>query len=661
MTDDALRMATRAARAEPVSLDVDAREVDVIFSTGARALNYVPGEGIVWEELDMSAGAIRLGALTNGTAPVLDSHDRGEAKHVLGRVINARLERGVGVARLRFSGADDVTSVWQKVQDGTLRTVSVGYRIHGYDKSQAPDGRTVVRITDWEPYEISVVAIPADPGAVFRAALDVARAAELDGEAVAVVSEPAADAVETITETPAPAGSGEQEMAEATSAAPVADAVATVDVEAVRAAAITAERQRITDIDAALAPAARMLPAEQVAAIRAQVVNEGRDASRARELAFERMVSSTAPIQTAHVGASGDDPVAIREAMAEAIAMRALPAYKSQNERAKEYRGIRISDMARELLTAQGVRNLPRNPVAFAERAFHSTSDFPLLLASGLNKALLANYEQAAPTYRQFMGQKSFNDFKAHSFLRVGDFPTLEALLEGGEIKRGTISEGREQVTLATYAKGVSVTRQMLVNDDLGAFSDFAGMIGRRVADFENATAFAVVTSGSGAGPNLADGNAVFTTGRANRSASGAAISITTLSTGRQNMMTKTSPDGLKLNLMPQILLTGPAYYTDAQQIASTSYVPTTAATINPFAGMLRPIADANITGNNWYLFADPSMAPVYVYGYLNGAEGPQVRTTNPPGTDGAVQIDVWLDFACGAIDFRGGWFNAGG
>lgn len=660
MTDDALRVATRAARAEPTTLDTEAREVDVIFSTGARAINYVPGEGVVLEELDMSPGAIRLGALTNGTAPVLDSHDRGEAKHVLGRVVSARLERGIGIARLRFSGADDVTSVWQKVQDGTLRTVSVGYRIHKYEKAPSDDGRPVVRVTDWEPYEISVVAIPADPGAVFRAALDSVRAAELDGAAEAAASEQAAVAVETTPETPAPAGSGEQEMAEANSAAPVADAVPTVDVDAVRAAAITAERQRITDIEAALAPVSRMLPDAVVATIRAQVVNEGRDASRARELAFERMIAATPGIQSAHVGASHDDPAAIREAMAEAIAMRARPGYKSTNARAVEYRGVRLSDMVRELMTAQGARDLPRNPVAFAERAFHSTSDFPLLLSSALNKALLSDYAQAVPTYRQFMGQKSFNDFKAHSFLRVGDFPALAALAEGGEITVGTVTEGREQITLATYARGIRVTRQMLVNDDLGAFSDFAGMIGRRVADFENATAFAVVTTGSGAGPNLADGNAVFTTGRSNKAASGAAISITTLSTGRQNMMTKTSPDGLKLNLMPQILLTGPAYYTDAQQIASTSYVPTAAASINPFAGMLRPIADANITGNNWYLFADPATAPVYVYGYLNGAEGPQVRTTNPVNTDGAVQVDVWLDFACGAIDYRGGWFNAG-
>lgn len=652
----ALRMATRAARAEPATLDAEAREVEVIFSTGARAINYVPGEGICWEELDMSAGAIRMGMLNSGTAPVLDSHDSGEVEHVLGRVVSARLERGVGVARLKFSGADDVLSTWQKVQDGTLRTVSVGYKIHGYEKSTAKDGRTLVRVTDWEPYEISVVAIPADPGAVFRAALDVARAAEIDGEAAADASETAV--AETTTETPALAGSGDRNMAEATPAAPVADAV---DVEAVRAAAITAERARVNEIDAALAPAVTRLGADGVAAIRSKAIADGSNAEAARAMAFDLLVKQSAPIQTAHVDASGDDPVAIRDAMAEALVMRMKPKYKPANQRAVEYRGVRFSDMVRELMTAQGERNLPRNPVAFAERAFHSTSDFPLLLSSALNKVLLADYAQAAPTYRMFMAQRTFNDFRAHSFLRAGDFPTLETLLEGGEIKTGTISEGREQVTLATYAKGVRVTRQMLVNDDLGAFTDFGGMIGRRVVDFENALAFSTcITAGSGAGPNLADGNAVFTTTRGNRSASGAAIDVTTLSTARAALRGRTSPDGLKLNLSPRYLLTGPAYETIAWQYTSAQYVPATAGTTNPFRGVYEPIVDANITGNNWYLFADPAVAPVFIYGYLDGAAGPQVRTTNPLSTDGAVQVDVWMDFGVGAIDWRGGYFNAG-
>lgn len=452
---------------------------------------------------------------------------------------------------------------------------------------------------------------------------------------------------------------------------PGAQAPATppVDVEAIRADAETAVLQRVAAVDEVLAAAAALVPDEQRAALRTEAMRERLTAEQVRARAFEvaaelaRGGAGAPPIrptQIVRVGASGDDPAVIREAMADALAIRLRPRLTVANDRHREFATHRPTDMLRDLAEARGDHRLARNRMEMITRSFHSSSDFPLLLSSALNKILLADYGQATPTYRMFMGERVFNDFKAHSFLRVGDFPALAALNEGGAITLGTISEGREQVTLATYARGLRVTRQMLINDDLGAFNDFSTMIGRRIVDFENTTAFTIVASGSGAGPNLADGNAVFTTGRGNRSASGAAIDLTTLAAARQSLRGRTSPDGLKLNLSARYLLTGPAYETTAWQFASAQYVPATAATANPFRGLYEPIVDANITGNNWYLFADPGVAPVYVYGFLAGAAGPQTRTYTPEASDGAVAVDVWLDFACGAIDWRGGQFNAG-
>jgi hypothetical protein len=55
--------------------------------------------------------------------------------------------------------------LWQRVADGTLRSVSVGYRVHRYETVTDPRDGTVHRAVDWEPYEISVVPIPVDPAA----------------------------------------------------------------------------------------------------------------------------------------------------------------------------------------------------------------------------------------------------------------------------------------------------------------------------------------------------------------------------------------------------------------------------------------------------------------------------------------------------------------
>jgi hypothetical protein len=318
--------------------------------------------------------------------------------------------------------------------------------------------------------------------------------------------------------------------------------------------------------------------------------------------------------------------------------------------------------MIRELLARNGERSPPRNPTLLAERAFHTTSDFPLLLSAAANKMLLAAYVVASPTYRQIMLRRDFRDFKPHRYLRVGDFPNLLPLAENGEIQVGTIGESQETVTLSTFARRVRVTRQMLVNDDLGAFTDFASAIGRRVIDFENATAYAQVNLANGDGPTLATpGGAVFGTAaaRANKASAGTAIDEATVAAGRAAMMRQKTLDGLPIAVGSQVrLLVGPN-----QELAALRFTadinPTTIGGANPYRGFVAPVVEPLIPNNRWYLFADPASAPVYTYGYLNGAEGPQVTTGPVQGADG-VEVSVIFDFGVGAIDYRGGWFNPG-
>ena len=164
---DARRFAPHAGG--PASLNHPARSVEVVWATGARARNFVPTLGMITEELEMSPNAVRMDVLRSGRAPVLDTHRRDGAGHVLGRVTAARLDRGRGYATLQFSSAADVEPVWQRVVDGTLRSVSAGYRVHRYEqRHDAATGETIHRAVDWEPYEISLVPIPVDPEAMVQ-------------------------------------------------------------------------------------------------------------------------------------------------------------------------------------------------------------------------------------------------------------------------------------------------------------------------------------------------------------------------------------------------------------------------------------------------------------------------------------------------------------
>ncbi|QYU68029.1 hypothetical protein J4558_24775 [Leptolyngbya sp. 15MV] len=275
---------------------------------------------------------------------------------------------------------------------------------------------------------------------------------------------------------------------------------------------------------------------------------------------------------------------------------------------------------------------------------------------------LLAAYQPAAPTYRQIFLRRDFRDFKPHRHLRIGDFPVLQPLAENGEIQAGTMSESQEIVLLQTFARRIRVTRQMLVNDDLGAFTDFAAMIGRRVADFENATAYQLMNLANGDGPTLLTGNApVFSTAaaRANKAAAGTPLDEANIAKGREAIMKQRTLDGLPISLGRSMrVLVGPALELPALKLTA-AIAPAASANVNPYVGLLQPVVEPLIAANRWYLFAEPPTTPVYVYGYLNGVEGPQVTTGPVSGVDG-IEVSVIFDFGVGAIDWRGAWFNPG-
>jgi phage major head subunit gpT-like protein len=641
------------ARFAPSTWNPDTRTVELSWGRGVEVERFDWRTDLRYiERLTMDPSAVDLSRLNAG-APLLDTHGRWSLDDVIGAVERAWIENGEGRAVVRFSAREDVAPVLRDVQDGILRNVSVGYVVDDWQESRDEKGRVVRTALRWTPHEISLVPIPADASAQVRAA----------GGALASSS--------------GGADSREGRMADTTNE----PATSPVDEATIRAAAAEAERARIASLDAPLAKARALgLNETALVALRGRAIEEGMDAEAFQTLLFDALVKSRAvdeearaaersmpgfqPQPVSQYGHSWEDPSIVIDAMATAIAAREMSAIRNKlgDGKWRDYAGMRPSDMLIELARVRGENVTVRDRMRLISRAFHSTSDFPLLLANAGNKMLEAGYALASPSYRRFFARRRFNDFKPHSFLSVGDFPGLVELRPGGEITRGTISEKRELISAKSYARGVAITREALVNDDLGAFTDFASLIGRRVADWENATAYALVNLASGDGPTLAEGNApVFGTGagRNNKAATATTVTASSLGAGFNAIKNQTSLDGLKLNLEPRFLVCSPVQEFVAAQFASSSVVPSSAGNVNVFAARFEVVSDSNIPANRWYLFADPASAPVYVHGYVGDAEAPSIRVGQPLGVDGTI-IEVVHDFAVGAIDYRGGWFNPG-
>lgn len=601
---------TRRAPLSATSWDAEARTLEVVFSTGA---------GV---ERQDAAGAYieRLSLAQDWTAfigaPVLNSHRRGELTDVLGSVQKAWTVDGNREARavIRLSRRTDVEPIVEDILDGHLRGVSVGYAVHAW-KETTEGARRVKTATRWTPVELSIVPIPADRQATIR------------GEFMTVPAQP-----ESAPASPPPAAAPSNLTASADRAAVNAEIRSIASVASLDQAWIDGQ------IDAGASP------------------------DTARAAAFAAMQTRSVPAQTIRtatptITTDHTDPVAIRSAMADALAHRLAPGRCKIEGRATQFAGYRMLDMVGDLAHARGDRVNLRDQRALMERATgaHSTSDFPLLLADAANKSLLANYQAAAPTYRLWAALRSFNDFSDHKFLRLGDFPEFKESGEGGEVKFGTLSENREKVRAKELNTGIIIGRRALINDDLSALSDFSSMIALRAASDENSRAYAILATN----PALSDGKTLFHADHGNKAAAAAAITVESLALAVAALRKQKSLDGLPLNLSPRFLVVGPDKELEGRRVLAT-ITAAKAGDVNPWAGAMELVVDANITGNTWYVMADPAVAPSIVYGYVSGAEGPQIRTEIDFDTR-AVKVAAGLDFGCGPIDFRGLHQNTGG
>ena len=145
----------RAAHIVRADVDADARTFELSFSSEH------PVERFFGDEiLDHSASSVRLGRFRNG-APVLVDHN---SRDHVGVVESVSLSEGVGRATVRLGQSERAGEILQDVVDGIRHAISVGYRIYKAIREEIDDKEgDTYRITDWEPLELSFVAIPADP------------------------------------------------------------------------------------------------------------------------------------------------------------------------------------------------------------------------------------------------------------------------------------------------------------------------------------------------------------------------------------------------------------------------------------------------------------------------------------------------------------------
>lgn len=650
-------MLSLRAAVRPGSVDIEQRTAELTWTTGAKGRRWSWDVGSYMEELEVSEKAVRLERLNNG-APLLNAHSAYDLDDVIGVVERAWIEGNEGKAIVRFSQREEAEAIFRDVKDGILRNISVGYAVHRYEVAEEEDDKLPTYIArDWEPMELSLVPIGFDDGAKIRSAKTPA---DYPGqrfntqfeirEAEQAPEQPAAVATET---------QEENEMTDETRAA-----------EDQSQAAIEAERKRCLTIRSM---AKKVGIADEFADdLIARGISSNEASAAMIDKLAERQASDQPNTRSAQptVVTSGVDASVVaakRGAMQNALLARCNPSIKLEDD-AREFRGMRLIDMARESVEMAGGNARGMTPQEIARAALgcdrtavraagmHTTSDFPILLGSTVNRTLRDAYALAPQTWRPLGRQTTVSDFREVSRVALGDIAALEKVNEHGEYKYGSLGEEGAPLKVGKFGKIIAITWEAIVNDDLSAMTRIPQALGAAAAQTESDVVWNLLLGN----PNFVDGTPVFHADHGNLAASGGAINTTTLAAARAAMRKQKSKAGHFLNLGPEYLVVGPDKELEAYQFTSSNYVPAKNADINDSRNAsLQVIVDARITGSQWYLFAAPGLVDTFEYAYLEGEQGVFTETREGFEVDG-MEIKARLVFGAAWIDYRGAYKNAG-
>lgn len=651
------------AAIQPATFNEDARTVEVSFAS-EQPYRRSTWMGPIDEILDFARTSVRMERFNSG-ANVLDNHTAYDTvRNVIGVVVKAWVKDKKGYATIRFARSENAEEVFQLVKDGILRNISVGYRVFAYEKTEKDDGPDVWRAIDWEPMELSFVSVPADHTAQVRQAGGVNIFSPNFEQKVEDPTNPTTPVVEQrgATEASPPAT-----PANPPAPAPVVEQRSTVAQDnPATASAVSAERAQVAAIyrNAEVAGLTR----EEAQAI----VEAGHNLARANEIIMERMAGRVPTATSANPEASirgGASEVEQRRiGIQAALFLRGNGDVKHLNEAqrvyARNYRSYSLLDIARECMEQAGEKTRDMDKMQLVARAFtQSTSDFPVILEGLLRQTLLAEYMALPDSWSRWCKRGTLSDFRPTKRKRQGGLGNLQEVPEGAEFRNQAIPDAESNsISLGTFGEMINLTRQMIINDDLDAFSNLPRSLARAAARTVEAKAYATLA----ANPVMNDGYALFSAEHGNLvgSGSGGAITVARIEALALLMANQKDPNNVDfLDLRPDVLLCGIGQRGQARLVNESKYDPDVTSKFqmtNIVAGLFNDVIDTpRISGNTHYIFANPMIEPVMEVAFLDGVSEPYLEMQEGWRVDG-VEYKVRLDFGVAAIGWRGAAKNFG-
>lgn len=585
------------------------------------------------EILQHDEGSLSLERLQNiGIA--LYNH---KSDYVIGKLENIKLDAEAkrAYADIVFDDDEESEKIYKKVKSGTLKGVSVGYRVDVWEDVAAGKSSSNGRFagpayiaTKWTPFEVSIVSVPADDSVgVNRNQENSDINGEKDNE------------------------KGENQMP---NEKPQVEQKA-VDVEAEKKLAIAAERQRVSEITTLCK--SFNLEAKSY-------VDEGKSVEEVRAAVLKVLEekNKAVPASKADVEVKSDESDKIRNAASDAILLRSGIQVEKPAEGYQDFRGMSLERLAMFCAERDGQKDLLKmSKEELFRNALSPTSQFPNIVADSMSKVTATSYKAANTTFEAWAGKGSSSDFKPTKIVQISEAGDLEEIKENGEFKFDAMKDNGVNIQLKTYGKKFGFSRQLMINDDLGQLLKAVQAYVRAGKRGINKLVYQIV----GGNSVIYTGNTLFHNTHDNQASSGAAMSVATISAGKAAMRKQKNLRSKEtLNISPAFLLVPAELEATALQLLNSIADPASsnANVKNVIANTMQLVVDAELDGHStaaYYMAASPSDIDTILVHYLNGNESPIVEMQNSFDTLG-MEFRIYQDVGVSCADYRGLYKNAG-
>lgn len=619
-----------------VSVDSENRKVSFIMISDDNAgKRWDWDRGIYTEILDVD------GANYERLRVFFKDHNR-SVDSAIGKIENKRVEDGQFKADVVFGTDERSQEIFKKYEEGILTDCSVTYirnKVLVEERDGEPD---LVTVKEYDIIECSAVGVGFDKGAI------VGRENKINGENLMNEKlkkelEQLRSIVDGLTADQESRKIELENIEKETKREIKPDDIPTVDAQAVAQRAITDERERTSEIN-------NLVTAGELTSERAaDFVANGAKIETVRKAILDDKIERSKTVVVGGVPGADDMNRAIEDAMLQRCGITVATPHESANM----FRGASLLDVARAITQYNG-----HDKHELAQRAM-STGDFSLLLGNVANRVIADSFEEEEGTYGLWTQAGDLPDFRIQNEVGLKN-PNgrLRKIKENGELKNIEFDEEGNAWKLESYGEKFTLNRQMLINDDLGVFTNIVTEFGQMAKRTANGEVYDLLQGkGDYANYLMGDGKKIFIAAHNNLAASASVLSSASLTAGRTAI--RRQKDGkTALNINPKYLIVSPENESTAKQIltSESDIGSSNSGVANPHRGGYELIIENELDVNPWYLSAARKTIKT---GTLQGTGGRPIVQMNNQSLSG-TEYECIFDFGLKASDFRGLYKNAG-